>query len=259
MHNGPFQNFLLSRLRATDLDLLRPHLQMKDLRRRQVLERPGERVMHAYFLESGLASVLAVAPDDRRIEVGMIGYEGMTAISALLGSGRAANETMVQNEGRAACIAATDLRTALMTSPPLKDALLKYVDFFIGQMSHTALATGQCNITQRTARWLLMWRDRIDSDELPVTHALLSEMLGVRRPSATVTIHELEERGLIRSTRSRITILDRNGLIALTRGCYGAPEATYDRVIGVRPYLEPGDKANDIRPPDRRARKSRGT
>ena len=57
-----------------------------------------------------------------------------------------------------------------------------------------------------------MAHDRIDGDDLPITHEALSSMLGVRRSGITVVASGLQDAGLVRVSRGRITILDRAGL-----------------------------------------------
>ena len=100
------------------------------------------------------------------------------------------------------------------------------------QGSQTALANGRGRLDERLARWLLMWHDRLESNEFPTTHELLALLLGVRRAGVTVALHELEGRGLIRSLRGRIRIVDRLGLQLAASGFYGIPECEYERSIG---------------------------
>ena len=99
----------------------------------------------------------------------------------------------------------------------------------VAQASHTALANGRGRLDERLARWLLMWDDRVQPDALTVTHEFLALLLGVRRQGVTVTMHELEGKGLIRSTRGAVRILDREGLAVAANGFYGVPEAEYAR------------------------------
>jgi CRP-like cAMP-binding protein len=99
------------------------------------------------------------------------------------------------------------------------------------QAAHTALANGRAKIEERLARWLLMAHDRADGDELAVTHEFLSIMLGVRRPGVTVALNTLETRGLVRGERATVVILDRKGLIEMTNGFYGTPEAEARRLF----------------------------
>src|SRR5258708_3088819 len=180
---------------------------------------------------SGLASIVGATPPHHRIEVGMVGYEGMPGLAVVLGDDRSANETVVQSSGRALRIGSGPLRKAMVSSPTLTIALLRYVHVFMMQASQTAVANGRGKLSERLARWLLMWHDRLRSNELLVTHEFLSLLLGVRRPGVTVALHELEGLRLISSTRNHVRILDRAGLRRPSNGFYGVPEAEYARTM----------------------------
>jgi CRP-like cAMP-binding protein len=106
------------------------------------------------------------------------------------------------------------------------------VHVFSVQVAHTALANGRAKIEERLARWLLMVHDRIDGDEVNLTHDFIALMLGVRRPGVTDALHALEGKGLIRSTRGVLRIVDREGLEVIANAIYGVPEAEYRRLIG---------------------------
>ena len=122
-------------------------------------KRPTSR-SHVYFVESGLVSVVGAAAPNHRIEIGMVGYEGMTGLSIVLGGDRSANETLVQSAGSALRISTRSLREMLDASRSLTASLLRYVIVFMVQGSQTALANGRGRLDQRLARWLLMWDDR---------------------------------------------------------------------------------------------------
>ena len=94
------------------------------------------------------------------------------------------------------------------------------------------LASTAHRMDERLARWLLMTRDRLDRDELPLTQPFLSNMLGANRPGITLAVHALAAAGLVRHVRGRIAVLDRMGLEAAAGGSYGMPEAEYARLFG---------------------------
>jgi CRP-like cAMP-binding protein len=226
------RNRLLAVLSNADRDLLTPSLEMIGLDARQILETPSDPIAYVYFVESGLVSVVGTTQPDHRIEVGMVGYEGMTGLAIVLGDDRAVNETQVQSAGSAMRLSTKLLREMMETSRSLTATLLRYVNVFMVQGSQTALANGRGRLDERLARWLLMWHDRVLEDDLLITHEFLALLLGVRRQGVTVALHDLEGQGLIRSTRSHIRVLDRDGLKQSANGFYGVPEAEYDRAIG---------------------------
>lgn len=228
---GP-RNRLLTVLSHADQHLLRPSLEAIGLDTRLILEAPRDPISHVYFVESGLVSVVGTTEPDHRIEVGMVGYEGMTGLGVVLGDDRSPNETLVQSAGSALRISSGSLRRIMAASPSLTATLLRYAHVFMIQGSQTALANGRGKLDERLARWLLMWHDRIGRDDLVITHEFLALLLGVRRPGVTVALHDLEGRGLIRSTRSQVRVLNRAGLQKAANGFYGIAEDEYERSIG---------------------------
>jgi CRP-like cAMP-binding protein len=178
---SPSPNLLLASLSSSDRRRLQAHLQPVTLALRQVLEQPDKRVDAVYFPEAGFASVVAIQADDTHVEVGLIGREGMTGLTIVLGNHRAPHSTYMQAAGQGQCIKAVELRKAMQASPSLQGALLKYVQVFMVQTAHTAVANARAKIEARLARWILMAQDRLDGTSLPLTHEFLSFMLGVRR------------------------------------------------------------------------------
>ena len=226
------ENRLLASLSTGDFDLLGPHLESVTLGLRKYLERPNRRIEAAYFPEAGFASVVAVQSKGKQVEVGLIGREGMTGLPIVFGNHRSPHATYIQAPGTGKCIPATELRKATRASLSLRDSLLKFVQAFGVQTTHTAVSNAQSRLDVRLARWLLMAHDRIGDDTLPLTHEFLSLMLGVRRAGVTETLHVLRERGLISYGRGQIAVKDRKGLERAAGEAYGVPEAEYRRLIG---------------------------
>lgn len=225
-------NRLLSRLASDDLGLLKRHLERVDLPLRKRLESPRRDIEHVYFPESGFVSVVADGAPIRRVEVGLIGREGMTGLAVVLGADRSPNETFVQNAGSALRMPATDLRRAMERSSSLRSHLLLYAHAFLIQVMQTAKTNARSKIEERLARWLLMAHDRLNTDELGMTHEFLSVMLGVRRPGVTVALSFLERTALITTDRGVISIVDRAGLKRAANGAYGVAETEFNRVFG---------------------------
>jgi CRP-like cAMP-binding protein len=225
-------NHLLQQLSVEDAGLLRPALAQVQLDVGRVLYAPGQPVRHVYFVESGLVSIVGANKVRRRMEVGMVGFEGMTSLETVLGGGVAAHEALVQSPGSALRLSSATLRDATGQSRSLHDLLLRFVHAFMVQGSHAAIAAGRARIDERLSRGLLMWHDRIREAELFVTHEFLALLMGVRRQGVTVALHELEGKGLIRSIRNRVRIIDRAGLERTANGFYGAPEDEYRRLFG---------------------------
>ena len=226
------RNRLLGALPAGDLALLLPLLEFVELRERVPLEEPNRVIDHAYFIETGLASAVATSAGSLRIEVGLIGCEGMSGVAAVLGNLSSPNATYMQTRGTAKRIAAGDLRAAMDRSATLRGLLLRYAQVFLVQTAQTAATNAKARLEERLARWLLMAHDRTADDHVQLTHEILSLMLGVRRASVTEALHGFEERGQISCRRGVITVLDRDGIQKVAGRFYGVPEAEYRRLIG---------------------------
>jgi CRP-like cAMP-binding protein len=216
-------------LAPADFALLKPRLSAIDLPLRKHLELPNKAIDSVYFPDAGFASVVANG-NGQSIEVGLIGREGMTGLAVVMGADRSPNATYMQLAGHGRKISAADLRDAMSASETLRASFLRYGHAFIVQTSHTALANGRNKVEERLARWLLMARDRNDSNELTLTHEFMSIMLGVRRAGVTVALDVLEKKSLVRVKRGGVTILDRKGLEKMTNGAYGVPEAELKRL-----------------------------
>lgn len=224
-------NQLLAALSGADRARLHPHLTKVSLRRLQSLERPNKPVENIYFLRAGFASVVAIQSNDQRVEIGLIGREGVTGLAVLLGAGQSPHSTYVQAVGDAERIAPEELRKAARDSATLHSMLLKYVQAFMVQTAHTAIANARAKLPERLARWILMAQDRIDGDVLALTHDFLALMLGVRRAGVTETLRSLQEKRLIKTKRGIIIVLNRAGLERMAGDYYGSPEQEYRRLI----------------------------
>jgi CRP-like cAMP-binding protein len=218
-------NRILARLARADLDLLAPHLEPVDLPLRRPLEAANKRIDHVHFIEAGFASVVANGTTKPSIEIGLIGREGMTGLAVVLGNDRAHHATYMQAAGHGQRMRVAALRDVIERSVTAHRPMLRYVHAFLVQATTTALANGRSKIEERLARWLLMARDRLDGDQLQLTHEFLGLMLGTHRPGVTIALQELEKQNLIRRKRGVITILDRRGLEKKSNGTYVPSEA----------------------------------
>ena len=224
-------NRILAGLTRECLALIEPLLERVELNFRQQLEVPNKKIEHAYFVDTGLVSVVATGGADRhQAEVAIIGREGMTGLAVALGRETNPLETSVLMGGRARRMAAGDLIGAMKESPEFAAAVLRYAHFYCVQTGFTALASARASLEERVARWLLMAHDRLDGDDVLMTHEFLAWTLGVRRPGVSVALQHLEERGLISMTRGTVGIVNRDGLKVAANGSYGGPEAEYARM-----------------------------
>lgn len=226
------QNRLLAALSEADGALLGPHLEAIDLPLGHVLVEPAAEIPYAIFIDTGLCSMVSTLDQGGRIEVGLVGRDGMATPALLLGTDTIPYQLFMQVAGHGHRIAVPALRDAVKASASLRTLFLRYVQTFLVQVAQTAIANAGAPAEERLARWLLMYHDRQDGDDLSVTHEFLSIMLGVRRPTVTVAIHTLEGAGLIRARRGRIRVLSRARLQEAAGQTYGPAETEYERLIG---------------------------
>jgi CRP-like cAMP-binding protein len=222
------RNQLLAALSPADFGLLQPHLKPLTLKVRHDMEKPNKSIDDVYFMEMGIASVVAVQSDGTRVEVGLVGREGMTGTAIVLGNHSSPHETYIQVAGEGQRISSAELRKAMKASEALQGLLLKYVQAFMVQTAHTAIANARAKLDERLSRWILMAHDRIGGSTLALTHEFLALMLGVRRAGVTEALHSLTRQKLIEARRGEIVVLNRKGLSV----AHGVPMAPRRRNTG---------------------------
>ena len=229
-HAG-IRNRLLQKLSPEDWALIGPQLEPVTLKERQVVEVPNKPITHVHFIENGVVSVVAVNAEDHRIEVGVIGKEGMAGVPLIMGDARAQHSAYMQIGGHGLRLAADKFNAVLQQSGSFRALMLKSAQAFMIQTAHTALANGRAKLEERLARWLLMAHDRLDTAAVPLTHEFLAVMLGVRRAGVTVALHSFERRGLIATKRGQLTLIDRPGIERVAGSFYGIPETELKRLM----------------------------
>lgn len=230
---APVRNRLLCSLPTEEIERLRPLLTRVTLVTGQVLHEYGSRIEDVFFIEEGLASVVADTLDHGHVEVGLAGRDGMIGAIALLNpDATAVHRAFVQISGSAWRIRAAALRQAVEESPALRDRCLRYVQLIVVHTAQSAACNARHEMTERLARWLLMCHDRVEGNELPLTQELLALMLGVRRAGVSVSAGILQAGGFISHSRGRITVLDRAGLEKAACDCYHLIRRTGEEILG---------------------------
>jgi CRP-like cAMP-binding protein len=230
--SSPQRNRLLAALSPDDLALLQPHLHSTPMELLKDMERPNRPIEAVYFMEAGIASVVAIQSDETRVEFGLIGREGMSGIAVVLGGDQSPHSTYIQVAGEAQRTTINKLRKAMYASETLRGLLLKFAQAFMVQTAQTAIANARAHIDQRLARWILMAHDRTGDANLPLTHEFLALMLGVRRAGVTEALQSLKRKKLIDTGRNQIVLLNRKGIERAAGDSYGVPEKEYRRLIG---------------------------
>ena len=215
------RNRLLRALPDRVLAGILPDLVFTECEREQVLIDADSTLDYVYFPDSGVISIVGVYPDGSIIEMATIGREGSTGFQAVFGARSSSARLYVQLPGTAAKMSRRAFVRAVETMPAFRTLMQAHVHAFLEQVMISAACNGAHGLRQRLSRWLLMMRDRHDSDEMPLTQDLLAEMLGVHRPSITNVVGDLQRQGLIDCGRGRVTLLDRDGLMKASCECYG--------------------------------------
>jgi CRP-like cAMP-binding protein len=227
------KNRLLRALPEQIFRQLQPALAPVNLPVHHVLVAPDEPTEAVVFIESGVGSIVASSAEAQSSEVGHVGREGMSGTHLLMMTDRTPNKIFMQVAGEGWTLPAASFTQLAERYPPLRTLLLRYAHTVHIQLAQSVLANSRYSMHQRLARWILMSHDRVDGDDIPLTHEFLSLMLGTRRSGITDHIHMLEGKHAIRAKRGNIQVLDRAELIRIAGGCYGLPEREYERLISM--------------------------
>ena len=215
-----FSNLILDALPAPLKASLLPHLHPVTLPLGTVLSSPGEQPKYAHFMTSGIASVVTFMVNGAGAEVGLMGREGLVEGINLLGPAASPTTAFIQSAGTALRMPFTDLQERFSQPGPLRQRILECVQSHSFVLSQLAACHGLHEIEERLARWLLMVRDRLDSERFDLTQEFLAEMLGARRTSVTLAAGTLQRSGLIEYHRGHIHIVDKEGLESAACECY---------------------------------------
>lgn len=217
-----FLNWLLAGLPQEEYARLLPNLKAVALHTGEVLYRPHEPIQYLYFPDNGCVVSLTTAMEDgSTVEVGAVGSEGLVGLSVFWGVQTSPYGAVVQIPGSAMCLNADVLKRMLSELGSLHSILLRYTHAVVVQVGQTAACNCKHTVEQRFARWLLVCHDRARSDDFPLTHEFIAEMLGVRRAGITEAAIGFQKRGWIRYNRGHLTILDKHGLEKASCECYG--------------------------------------
>src|ERR1700675_837788 len=220
-------NHLLGALPRKDYQNLLPFLEPVKLAFGETLYESRDQIRHVYFPVVCFVSMLTTVDAGRAAEVGLIGSEGMIGVPMALGVAVSPFRAVVQGGGTAMRLKTADFRRTFSNSAALKREVFLFTHLLMIQVAQTAACNRFHVVTQRMARWMLMTRDRVNSNEFRITQEFLALMLGVRRVGVSAAMSDLRQRRLIAYSRGTITILDHEGLVALACGCYKTVKDTY--------------------------------
>ncbi|MDC0831632.1 cAMP-binding protein - catabolite activator and regulatory subunit of cAMP-dependent protein kinase [Geitlerinema sp. FC II] len=225
-------NQILAALPPEGYRRIAPYLEYVNLAVGEVLYEAYEPIQKVYFPSKSMISLVSVMLDGSTTEIGLVGSEGVLGLPIFLGGKFTSNIAIVQIAGDAWKLNADLLKREFDRGGVLQQTLLLYTQALFTQVSQNAVCNRRHVIEKRLARWLLSVRDCIKQNELLLTQEFIATMLGTRRSGVTVAARKLQQAGLIRYSRGKITILDRQGLEASACECYGVVQREFERLLG---------------------------
>jgi CRP-like cAMP-binding protein len=220
-------NLFLHSLSSSSRDSLTKLCVEVDLPLRKSLYESDEQPTYAYFLTSGIASVVTMMEDGGSAEVGLIGREGVVGCFHLLGPARVSTQCFIQLDATALRIKFSNLMEVFQENEEVRARILEFVQDQVISLSQLAGCNRLHSNEERLARWLLMAQDRTQTDTLNFTQEFLGMMLGARRTTVTLIAGELQRSGLIEYRRGRVRILHRENLEFAACDCYQITKALY--------------------------------
>lgn len=232
VHAPECQNVLLSHLHADAYAALSPFLEPITLTCKQVVAERGQPISHVYFPRSCILSIVNHMENGSAVEVGMIGKEGFSGVDILTGGSAALEHIVCKVAGESLRMAAADFRKEATDDTPLRRIAQRYLQAYLSMLSQSVACNRFHTLEQRFARWVLMTRDRIDTDNFPLTQEFLAQMLGVRRPSVSQIAAAFQQAGSIRYTRGDMMVLNRAQLEQAACECYGTLAQRFEHLLG---------------------------
>jgi CRP-like cAMP-binding protein len=233
---SPIANFLLRSLPQKEYDELRLRLESVQVEPEQVIYRQTEPIEYIYFPTTAMLSWIATTSEGERVEVGVVGWEGIVGIPELLGYEASPYGVECELPGEVLRIRTNDFKQEFERLNSIHSLLFRYTYTALTQLAQSSVCGRFHTVESRLCRWLLMAHDRSETDELLLTQEILAGMIGARRPAVSIVAGALQKAGLIRANRGRITILDRAELEEATCECYWIIRQAFDRFLGVEAH-----------------------
>lgn len=221
------QNLLLRNLDGSDASQVSESGRIVRLQLREKVYEADTEIDIVYFPLTCVLSVVAEMQDGGMIEVGTIGYEGVSAIPLVLGSTSSENQCYCQVPGDAIVISSQMFTRMTKDNPIFRRALDRYLQAYINLLGQLAACNRLHSVYERCARWILMTQDRVKSDTVHLTHEFLGMMLGGQRSGVTIAASTLRAAGFIKYAQGKITVLDRAGLEDASCECYALAQKQF--------------------------------
>ena len=233
-NNQKSTNKILAALPESQYRRISPYLKQVELKSGDILLEPYETTDAIYFPQTAMISLVSIMMDGSTTEIGLVGNEGMAGLSAILGGKSTTSRSIVQVSGLAAKIPARVMVDEFYRGDKFQQLTLLYIQALLTQVSQSAACNRQHKIEERLARWLLSVQDCVLKNDIPLTQEFIANMLGTRRSGVTVAAGILQQAGIIRYARGRITIINREALEDIACECYQLIQDEFLRLLGSR-------------------------
>ena len=199
---------------------LSPHLGHALMIQGQLLVDNDQISERVYFPNGGLVSQIINESNGAQVEVGVVGREGIVGVMSLIDGQPSLTRSLVQVPHTCNWLPTEVLRREFSLDASLQQSLMRHMAILAMQSSQSALCNRLHTVEERLCRWLLIIRDRIESNEIEITHEFIGHMLGTRRSSVSIALGTLQRAGFVEIGRGRITLIDDEGIGNCACECY---------------------------------------
>jgi len=223
---------LLGALPAEEFAHVRSKLEPVSLKLGDVIYESGDKMDYLYFPTTAIVSMLYIMENGATAEIGVVGNDGLIGNALFMGGDTTTSRAIIQSAGELFKMKAKDVKAEFALGGVFQKVLLRFTQALMTQISQTAVCNRLHSVEQQLCRWLLLSHDRLNTNELVMTHDLISNMLGVRREGVTLAAQKLGKKKLIKNMRGTITVIDRQGLEEVACECYEVVNHEYNRLLG---------------------------
>ena len=225
------RNRILDLLPEAEFDRLLPTMERGTRKLGDAVFERNQPIAFVDFPLGAVISMVVMMEDGTTVEAGVVGNEGMSGISLLLGADHSRSRAFYQAPGESLRMPARVFQEEIERCGVFQNILQRSAQAFLTQVSQSAACNRVHPVEQRLCRWILMSHDRVGADTLMLTQDIMAQMLGVRRASVSVVAAMLRKAGFIRYTRGLLTVVDRPGLEGSACECYGIVRAETERLL----------------------------
>jgi CRP-like cAMP-binding protein len=231
------QNYFIRCLKDKECADFEPHLELIEMPLEMKIYDPNEQISYIYFPETSIISIVTLLENGSGVETSIVGREGFSGVETILMENAVPREAMVQLGGYGYRMKVESFRKLFAENKIFAQQILHYLYPFITQIAQNSACLCYHPIEKRLARWLLMFHERAQTDELKLTQEFIAMMLGVHRQNLNKSVGKLQQEKLISYNRGNIRIVDRDGLLGFSCECYGIIRKAFDG------YLDRPEKA----------------